>query len=51
MVEHFGDAALKGRPLRYGIADSLGQARVLDAAFASMKTGRPTRLGPARRSP
>jgi predicted dehydrogenase len=36
MVEHFGDAALKGRPLRYGIADSLGQARVLDAAFASM---------------
>jgi predicted dehydrogenase len=47
MVEHFGDAVLKGRPLRYGEGDALGQALVLDAAFRSMKTGRPA--GPALR--
>jgi len=48
MVEHFGDAVLRGRLLRYGLDDALGQARVLDAAFASIKTGRPVPVGLGR---
>ena len=35
MVEHFGRAAAGDEPLRYGRDDALGNARVIDAAFAS----------------
>ena len=49
MVEHFGEAVLKGRPLRYGLEEALGQARTLDAAFASMKTGLPAKVARASR--
>jgi xylose dehydrogenase (NAD/NADP) len=40
MVEHFGEAVLDGRPVRYGEPDALGNARVIDAAFASVAAGR-----------
>ena len=49
MVEHFGDAVLRGRPLRYGTDDALGQARVLDAAFASLKPGAAAKVARAAR--
>lgn len=49
MVEHFGDAVLKGHPLRYGLDEAFGQAKALDAAFASMKTGLPAKAARATR--
>jgi predicted dehydrogenase len=44
MVEHFGDAVLRGLPLRYPAEEALGNARTLDAAFRSIRTGRPVAL-------
>jgi len=41
MIEHFGDAARGLCPLRYGEIDALGNARSIDAAFQSIKTGQP----------
>jgi D-xylose 1-dehydrogenase (NADP+, D-xylono-1,5-lactone-forming) len=40
MVEHFGEAVLGLRPVLFGESDALGNARVIDAAFASLATGR-----------
>jgi xylose dehydrogenase (NAD/NADP) len=39
MVEHFGEAVLGLRPVLYGESDALGNARVIDAALASLATG------------
>jgi D-xylose 1-dehydrogenase (NADP+, D-xylono-1,5-lactone-forming) len=44
MVERFGAAILRGRPLRYGPDDAVANMRVIDAAFRSARTGRPVRL-------
>jgi len=44
MVEHFGRAVLEGFPLRLTPRDALGNTAVLDAAFASLRTGRPARV-------
>lgn len=43
MVEHFGAAVLRGRPLRYGPEDAVANMRIIDAAFRSARTGRPVR--------
>jgi len=44
MVEHFGDIISgRARP-RLGFNDSYGNARVIDAAFRSIKSNRPIRL-------
>jgi predicted dehydrogenase len=40
MTEHFGDAVLEKTPLRYPAADALANMHVIDACFASMRTGR-----------
>jgi xylose dehydrogenase (NAD/NADP) len=45
MVEHFGRAVAGAEPLRFGRDDALGTARVIDAAFASERSGRPESLG------
>ncbi len=44
MVEHFGEAVLEGRPLRYPAADAQRNMRVIDACFGSMKSGKPVSL-------
>ncbi len=44
MAEHFGDAVLKGVPLRFPPRDARLNMRVLDAVFASIRTGRTVRL-------
>jgi xylose dehydrogenase (NAD/NADP) len=44
MVEHFGRAVSGAEPLRYGREDAIGTARVIDAAFASARAGRPSVL-------
>ena len=44
MVEHFGRAVLEGFPLRLTPRDAFGNMAVLDAAFASLRTGRPVRV-------
>ena len=44
MVEHFGDAVRRGRPLRFPPADAVANMRAIDAAFRSIRTGRPVRL-------
>lgn len=44
MVEHFGESVLRGRPLRYPPEDAVANMRVIDAAFRSIRTGRPVRL-------
>ncbi len=44
MVEHFGDGVLRGRRLRFPPEDAVANMRVLDAAFRSLRTGRPVRL-------
>jgi predicted dehydrogenase len=41
MIEHFGDAARGLCPPRYGEMDALGNARTINAAFQSVRTGRP----------
>jgi predicted dehydrogenase len=43
MVEHFGASVLKKRPLRYPPEDAFANMRVIDAAFRSIRTGRPVR--------
>lgn len=40
MVEHFGESILRGTPLRYAAEDAFGNARVIDAAFRSLRGGR-----------
>jgi predicted dehydrogenase len=45
MVEHFGECVLRRTPLRYSAEDALGNARVIDAAFQSIRLGRPIQLG------
>lgn len=40
MVEHFGRAVHGAEPLRFTMDDSVAQARVLDALFASAREGR-----------
>jgi len=44
MIEHFGECIRRGSSLRYGAEDALGNARMIDAAFASLASGRPIRL-------
>ncbi len=44
MVEHFGRAVLDGFPLRLTPRDALGNTAVIDAAFASLRSGRPVRV-------
>lgn len=41
MIEHFGEAARGFCAPRFGEMDALGNARTIDAAFQSVKTGRP----------
>jgi predicted dehydrogenase len=48
MVEHFGRGALEGFPLRLKSSDALGNMAVLDAAFASLRSGRPVRVARGR---
>jgi len=43
MVEDFGRSIRGGKPARYGPVDALGNIRVIDAAFASIRSGRPVR--------
>ncbi|GMV05120.1 MAG: hypothetical protein AMXMBFR53_13990 [Gemmatimonadota bacterium] len=46
MVEHFADAALNGRPVRYDAAEAARNLRVIEALYRSAKTGgRPVALG------
>lgn len=44
MVEHFGECALDGKPLRYPADDAERNMRVIDAAFDSIRTGRPAKI-------
>jgi xylose dehydrogenase (NAD/NADP) len=44
MVEHFGEGILRGAPLRYAAEDAVGNARLIDAAFRSLRSGRPESL-------
>lgn len=44
MIEHFGEGVLRGHPLRFQPDDAVANMRILDAAFRSMRTGRPVRL-------
>ena len=44
MVEHFGDGVLHGRTLRFPPDDAVANMSVIDAAFRSIRTGRPVRL-------
>jgi predicted dehydrogenase len=44
MVEHFGEGILRRAPLRYAVEDALGNARLIDAAFRSLRLGRPESL-------
>jgi predicted dehydrogenase len=44
MVDHFGEAATAGRPLRYDARDAVLNMRAIDAVFRSMRSGRPVRL-------
>jgi xylose dehydrogenase (NAD/NADP) len=39
MVEHFGDAVLAGRPLRYPATDAVANMRVIDALYRSARDG------------
>jgi hypothetical protein len=39
MIEHFGAAALGQAPLRVPASDAWHNARVLDGAFESLRTG------------
>ncbi len=48
MAEHFGRAVLDGFPLRLTPRDALGNIAVLDAAFASLRSGRPARVARSR---
>ncbi len=40
MAEHFGDAVLEKKPLRYPAGDALDNMHVIDACFESIRTGR-----------
>jgi len=40
MAEHFADAILGKAPLRFPAADALGNMRVIDACFESIRSGR-----------
>ncbi len=44
MVEHFGEGVMRGRRLRYPPDDAVANMKVIDAAFKSIRTGRPVRL-------
>jgi xylose dehydrogenase (NAD/NADP) len=44
MVDHFGTCALGKKPLRYSVRDAERNMAVIDACFASARTGRPVRL-------
>lgn len=46
-VEHLSECILRGKPVRYGLDDSLGNARVLDAMFESIAMSRPVHLQPS----
>jgi predicted dehydrogenase len=39
MVEHFGDAVLLGRPLRYSPEEAARNTRVIDALYRSARGG------------
>jgi xylose dehydrogenase (NAD/NADP) len=44
MVEHFGECIIQNHPPRYPAEDSDKTMQVIDAAFESIRTGRPVRL-------
>ncbi|MBI4785802.1 MAG: Gfo/Idh/MocA family oxidoreductase [Chloroflexi bacterium] len=44
MVEHFADAALNGKPLRYPPEDARANMRVIDALYESARTGRAVKI-------
>jgi predicted dehydrogenase len=44
MVEHFGECIIQSHPPRYPAEDSDKTMQVIDAAFESIRTGRPVRL-------
>ncbi len=44
MVEHFGECVIKSQPPRYLADDSFKNMQVIDAAFESIRTGRPVKL-------
>lgn len=45
MVEHFGDCAIHGTPLRYSAAEAAANMRVIDALYRSARDeGRPVKL-------
>jgi D-xylose 1-dehydrogenase (NADP+, D-xylono-1,5-lactone-forming) len=44
MVEHFGEAVIRGRPPRFLPEDAEANMHVIDASFRSVRTGRPVRL-------
>ncbi len=46
MVEHVGECVLEGKPLRYPAVDAERNMRVIDAAFESIRTGRPVTIDP-----
>jgi xylose dehydrogenase (NAD/NADP) len=45
MVEHFADAVLNNKPLKYPPQDSLGNLRVMDALREAAKTGKKVIVG------
>ncbi|HYA48089.1 MAG TPA: Gfo/Idh/MocA family oxidoreductase [Burkholderiales bacterium] len=47
MVEHFGAAALEGRPLRVPVRDAEMNMRTIDACFESIRTGGAVGLAPS----
>jgi len=46
MAEHFGQCVLEGKALRYPAADAENNMRAIDAAFESIRTGRPAKVRP-----
>jgi len=44
MIEHFGKSLRREIPLRYSAEDAIGNARVIDAAFKSLRLRRPVKL-------
>ena len=41
MVDHFGEALIAGRPLRYGPRDAVLNMKAIDAVVRSIRSGRP----------
>lgn len=48
MVEHFGEAVLRSVPLLYPASDAWHNMRVLDACFASIRSGARAVIAPAK---